>query len=62
MIRPASVEHRIFTHQGFGPKGKDSLVVECVCSTTPLGETRGDAKTRREAADQLAIAHQRKNT
>lgn len=50
---------RVFTHQGFGPKGRDTLVVECTCSPKPLAVCRGTAAEKRDRAEGIRASHER---
>lgn len=50
---------RVFTHQGYGPKGRDKLVVECTCHPRPLAEVSGTAAEKRARAEGIRASHER---
>lgn len=50
---------RVFTHQGYGPKGRDKLVVECTCSPRALAEVSGAAAEKRARAEGIKASHER---
>lgn len=58
--KPIGPTHLVFTHQGFGVKGRDSLIVECICSTRVLATCTGTAAEKRERAGRIEHAHLRR--
>lgn len=50
---------RVFTHQGFGVKGRDTLLVECTCSTRVLATCTGTAAEKRARAEGIRASHER---